>query len=553
MQNYPADYKLPLATFYHWEAQQPEKTFLVQCSVQGDQSYSYAECGRIARALAAGLQAQGLQPGDRVGVYSENTAKWILLDLALMMSGLVSVPIYATMPADKIAYIADHSEMRLMYVGDRCDMSPAETEAAFAGQFKVVGQGAGLEWADLLKEDAPLAGSPDWPFDQLWTISYTSGTTGKPKGVMHSFSTISFSAFVLTAVTRVNTDSRFFSYLPLAHIAERTVVEMQALYCGGMIGFNECLDTFTDDLRRIKPHYFNSVPRIWANLKAGVVAQMGKEKWAALQNDPALARQAGASVLESMGLGDCTWAQSGSAPISPGLIREWRNLGLPLFEGYGQSETMNGLFNSPDSNKIGTVGRAFNPEEARVSESGELLLKSLGNMLGYYKDPEKTRETIVDGWIRTGDKVKVDEDGFYTITGRVKEIFKTAKGKYVAPAPIEGEFSKLVGVGQACLIGRGMPQTVMLMVEDGAVKLSKEAIEANLRAVNERLESHEKISHVVVCKEAWTVENGLLTHTLKMLRDDIEARYQRLVDELGNSGSSESAVVYEAEREALSV
>lgn len=543
MTQLPTDFKTPLEMFYQWENSQPDKVWLHQCHPSGDTTYTYAQAGAIARQLAAGMLARGLKADDTVGIYSNNTARWLLLDLGLMMAGLVSVPIYATMPEDKIRYIAEHSEMKMMYVGDQCNLSPNEVEQHFKNEFTVVGEGAQLSWDDLL-DTPPLTGNPQWDKDKLWTISYTSGTTGQPKGVMHSLCTIPYSAYNLSAVTGVNAESRYFSYLPLAHIAERCVVEMQCFYCGGMIGFNHNLETFMDDLRRIKPHYFNSVPRIWANLKAGIVAQMGEEKWQAVQSSPELGKKVGEQVLASMGLGECIWAQSGSAPIAPSLIQEWINLGLPIVEGYGQSESMNGLFNSPDNYKIGTVGRSFDPEESMVSEDGELLLRSPGNMLGYFKEPEKTRETIVDGWIRTGDKVVMDEDGFVTITGRVKEIFKTSKGKYVAPAPIEGKFARLVGVAQTCLIGRGMPQTIMLMVEDEVVKPSVENIEKQLESVNADLESHEKISHVVVCDEGWTVENGLLTHTMKMLRDDIEQRYMPLVEQLIDSSDK---VVYESQ------
>ena len=544
MNQLPADFKTPLGMFYQWESAQPDKVWLQQCSTDGDTTYTYAEAGKIARELAAGMLARGLEIDDKVGIYSTNTARWLLVDLALMMAGLVSVPIYATMPEDKIQYIADHSEMKMMFVGDQCNLSPEQVENHFKNQFIVVGNGANTNWDDMFGEE-PLEGNPDWDNDKLWTITYTSGTTGTPKGVMHSLSSIPYSGCSLAKVTGVNTDTRFFSYLPLAHIAERCVVEMHCIYCGGMIGFNQNLETFMDDLRRIKPHYFNSVPRIWANLKAGIVAQMGEEKWKAVQSNPELGKQVGAQVLESMGLGDCFWAQSGSAPIAPSLIQEWNNLGLPIVEGYGQSESMNGLFNAPDNYKIGTVGRSFDPSESMVSEEGELLLRSPGNMVGYYKDPQKTKETIVDGWIHTGDRVVMDEDGFVTITGRVKEIFKTAKGKYIAPAPIEGKFARLVGVAQTCLVGRGMPQPIMLMVEDEAVKPSAKDIEKQLESVNADLEAHEKISHIVVCHEGWTVENGLLTHTMKMLRDDIENRYMPLIED--RVMSSDEKVVYESE------
>ncbi len=545
MNQLPADFKTPLGMFYQWEKQQPDAIWLHQCDTAGDTTYSWAEAGRKARALAAGILSLGLEPGDKVGIYSTNTAKWVLTDLAIMMAGLVSVPIYATMPEDKIRYIADHSEMKMIFVGDQCALSAKQLAEAFQASVTVIGSDGQHQWDELLTLAKPVDGDPNWPFDRLWSISYTSGTTGKPKGVMHSFSSMPYSAQCLSSVSGMDRDSRFFSYLPLAHIAERCVVELHALYVGGKIGFNQSLETFTDDLKRIAPHYFNSVPRIWANLKAGIVAKLGEENWQRLLDDPAYREQVGKPILEAMGLGSVTWAQSGSAPIPPDLIRDWRLLGLPLVEGYGQTETMNGLFNSPDNFKIGTIGRILQPAKAKLSDEGELLLSSLGNMLGYYKDPEKTAETIVDGWIHTGDKATVDEDGFYTITGRVKDIFKTGKGKYVAPAPIEGKFARLTGVAQCCLVGRGMPQTLMLMVADEAIKPSVQQLEQHLDNLNNTLESHEKISHVIVCKEPWGVENGLLTHTLKMLRDNIENRYKTVI-ETAVSGGEPSVVIQEA-------
>lgn len=541
----PKGFKTPLTMFLHWEQTQPDKVWLQQCHPDGDITYTYAEAGILARCMAAGLLARGLTTDDKVGIYSNNMARWVLLDLALIMAGLVSVPIYATMPEDKIRYIVEHSDMKVLFVGDQCALTPTDIETLFPKQC-VVGLADGVKtkttWEEL-SGNSPLAEIANWTNEKLWTITYTSGTTGQPKGVMHSLSSIPSSAKLLADSTGLNADARFFSYLPLAHIAERCVVEMHCFYCGGMIGFNYNLETFSQDLFAIKPHYFNAVPRIWANLKSALVAKIGEQKWQAAQTDPAIGKQLGQIVLEQMGLGDCIWAQSGSAPIAPSLLQDWLNLGLPIVEGYGLSETMNGLINNPKRYKVGSVGRSFTPEEACISKDGELLLGSAGNMLGYYKEPEKTAATIIDGWIHTGDKATVDSEGYYAITGRVKEIFKTGKGKYVAPVPIESLFAKLGGVAQCCLIGRGMAQPVMLMVADPALKPSIEAIENQLNDVNEQLEAHEKIQLVLVCKEPWSIENDLLTHTMKMLRDDIERNYLSLVEQSVAAG--DKVVVYE--------
>jgi len=262
----PADFKLPLEMFYKWEQQQPNKTWFHQHDGQQWSDYNWATVGKTVRKLAAGLLAQGLQPGDKVGLYSENTANWVMCDLAIMMAGLVSVPIYTTMPEEKIRYVVDHSEMKLLLVGDNCALSVAEVESAFSAQVKVAGIGIGsAHWQALLDAAPALEGNPMPLADDLWTIVYTSGTTGLPKGVMHSFCTLPSSVFDLQILNDTSPETRYFSWLPLAHVAERSVVELSSLYSGGSIGFNRSKETFIEDLQEIKPTFFFSVPRIWSN------------------------------------------------------------------------------------------------------------------------------------------------------------------------------------------------------------------------------------------------------------------------------------------------
>jgi len=526
----PADFKPPLAMFYHWEQQQPNTNWLHQHDGQQWCDYSWSTVGKTVRKLAAGLLAQGLQPGDKVGLYAENTANWVMSDLAIMMAGLVSVPIYTTMPEEKIRYVVDHSEMRLLLVGDKCALSVTEIEAAFGDQVKVAGIGVGsAHWQTLLDTAPALEGNPERLIDDLWTIVYTSGTTGLPKGVMHSFCSLPSSVYDIQVLSETAPDTRYFSWLPLAHVAERSVVELSSLYSGGSIGFNRSKETFIEDLKEIRPTLFFSVPRIWSNLKAGIVAQMGEENWQRCSTDAEFGKTMGETILAAMGLGDVTMALTGSAPIPPSDIKAWHCLGMPLCEGFGQSESMSTAFNRIDNFKLGSIGLPISERaEMKISDKGELLLRSPGNMLGYYKDPEKTAETIVDGWVHTGDKARIDEDGFVFITGRVKDIFKTAKGKYVAPAPIENAFAFFTGVEQCCLVGRGFPQTVMLTVlADGIVRSDElhQALQAHMETMNVSLEAHERMSQVVVCAAPWSIENDLLTHTMKVLRDDVEAHH----------------------------
>jgi long-chain acyl-CoA synthetase len=276
----PADFKLPLEMFYKWEQQQPNKTWLRQHDGQQWCDYSWLTVGKAARKLAGGLLAQGLKAGDKVGLYSENTANWVISDLAIMMAGLVSVPIYTTMPEDKIRYVVDHSEMALLLVGDQCALSVSQVEAAFGEQVKVAGIGVGsTHWQHLLDKAPAIEGNPERLADDLWTIVYTSGTTGLPKGVMHSFCTLPSSVYDLVVLCEADNETRYFSWLPLAHVAERSVVELNSLYSGGSVGFNRSKETFIEDLLAVKPTFFFSVPRIWSNLKAGIVAKMVEENW----------------------------------------------------------------------------------------------------------------------------------------------------------------------------------------------------------------------------------------------------------------------------------
>lgn len=539
----PADFKLPLEMFYQWEQQQPNKTWFHQHDGEQWCDYSWATVGETVRKLAAGLLAQGLQPGDRVGLYAENSANWVMSDLAIMMAGLVSVPIYTTMPEEKIRYVVEHSGMKLLLVGDNCALSVTDVESALGEQISVVGIGVGsAQWQGLLDKAPALEGNPERQADDLWTIVYTSGTTGQPKGVMHSFCTLPSSVFDIQVLSDTSPETRYFSWLPLAHVAERSVVELSALYSGGSIGFNRGKETFIEDLKEVRPTLFFSVPRIWSNLKAGVVAQMGEENWQRCATDAEFGKTMGETILAAMGLDAVTVALTGSAPIPPSDIKAWHCLGMPLCEGFGQSESMSTAFNRIDNFKLGSIGLPISERaDMKISDEGELLLRSPGNMLGYYKDPEKTAETIVDGWLRTGDKARIDEDGFVFITGRVKDIFKTAKGKYVAPAPIENAFAFFTGVEQCTLVGRGLPQTIMLAVmSDGIVRTDElhQALQAHLIKMNETLEAHERMSHVVVCDTPWSIENGLLTHTLKVLRDDVEANHTSSIEKAMAAGDS---------------
>ncbi|MGI9287525.1 MAG: AMP-binding protein, partial [Pseudomonadales bacterium] len=237
------DFKTPLEMFYHWEAEVPNNIWLRQSAGGAWQDYSWGEAGGQSRKLATALQAMGLQKDDKVGIYAANSPQWIMADLAIMMAGMVTVPIYTTMPADKVSYVADHSDMKALFVDNSIDIEKLR-KLVPVGMPLIAMPGADSKRADaswdaILTAHVPVEGEPLRDPHDLFTIVYTSGTTGMPKGVMHSFATLPHSAFAIPHIAGSDSSARLFSYLPLAHVAERVLIELHSLYSGASIGFNE--------------------------------------------------------------------------------------------------------------------------------------------------------------------------------------------------------------------------------------------------------------------------------------------------------------------------
>jgi long-subunit acyl-CoA synthetase (AMP-forming) len=400
-----------------------------------------------------------------------------------------------------------------------------------------LGPATGTPWADIIARTAPLA--PDEARrapDDLATIIYTSGSTGVPKGAMHSFRTMA-AATAFAERLNVSGDDRFLSYLPLAHAYERAVVETVSFKTGAQIYFTERLETFIDDLRRARPTVFVSVPRLWTRFQQAVFEKLPPAKLAALLADPAMREPVRMQVLAGLGLASVRYAGTGSAPMPAELLGWYRELGLELLEGYAMTEN----FCVSHATRIGEVklgycGRPQDGVEQRLTADGEVLVKSPGTMLGYFKAPDLTAAMIDrDGFLHTGDRGEVDELGRLKITGRVKELFKTSKGKYVAPAPIENALLVHDDVEQALVSGAGMPQPFgMIVLSDAARARAQreadraalaESLAAHLEHTNARLDPHERLDRVVVVRESWTIENDMLTPTMKVRRDVIERHY----------------------------
>ncbi len=486
------------------------------------------------RRIAAHLKSLDYPAGTRIAILSKNCAWWILADLAIWMSGHVTVPIYPTLTAASVREILEHSGSRLLFVGKLDGFAAMESgipDSVTRIALPLSADTNATRWEDLLAATEPITDNPRREPDDLATIIYTSGSTGVPKGVMHSFRTMCATrAFQQLLDTTV--DDRMISYLPLAHVAERGCLEIPNLFVGFRIYFAESLDTFVADLQRARPTLFGSVPRLWLKFQSGVFEKVPAAKLDRLLRIPIVRGLVRRKILRGLGLDQVRFALCGAAPVPTELLEWFARLGINITELYGMTENMAvshvGRVESP---RIGYVGMPVPGVEQRLTDEGEVLVKSPGAMLGYYEAPELTRELIDDdGWMHTGDRGSVDELGRLKITGRVKELFKTSKGKYVAPAPIENSFLASPNIEQACITGRGLPQPVALVVLSPAARVAtQDTIRAALGTLREQingtLDPHEHIDRVIVIRDEWTVDNGLLTPTMKLKRAAIEDRY----------------------------
>jgi long-chain acyl-CoA synthetase len=542
---------LALQRLYHWEKTTPDRVALTQPLGGGAvRDYTWREVLDQSRRMAAHLQAQGFEPGARIAILSKNTAHWLMSDFAIWLAGYVSVPLYPTLAAGTVRQILEHSEARLLIVG-KLDgwegMKPGIPAALPCIAHPLAPDDAKKSypaWDDIIAKTAPLKGNPVRDGDELSTIMYTSGTTGAPKGVMHSFNTFAWS--VQSGLKRVPIDSsaRMLSYLPLAHVAERTLVEHGMLASGMHVYFAESLETFTADLQRARPTVFFSVPRLWVKFQQGISAKMPPAKLDRLLKIPILRGIVKKKILTALGLQDCTFAAGGAAPMPPALLRWYNKLGLDLVEVYGMTENC-GVSHAtlPGKQRPGTVGLPYEGVQCRLDPgNSEIQVKSPGTMLGYYKQPEVTKQAMTeDGWLHTGDKGALDAEGNLKITGRVKDLFKTSKGKYVAPAPIEDKLVMHSAIEACCVTGAnlGQPLALLMLNLEGAKKAAHAAgkseleaeLAAHLKEINATLDPHEQLDCVVVMTEAWTVDNDLITPTFKVKRNRIEDLFARNYDQ----------------------
>lgn len=541
-----SDMNTPVDMLMKWSRERGDKVWLVQPRGAETLTWTWKQVEAEARRMAGALIAMGLKRGDRVALSGRNTAHWFLADMACGFAGLVSVGLYPKQSPDAVTFILQHSEAKVLFLGPMMDRE--EFMGAVPKDIPTIGfpypetPGAHQQWNDVVAKATPIEGYERPALDDLATLIYTSGTTGNPKGVMITWGSLVFAADQTLKIMPAQGEERFFSYLPLAHAFERGAVLGLSAYLGAEVHFLEALDKLAEQLPKVAPTRFYGVPLVYGRFQSGVLRKMPQDKLARLTSIPILGGIVRKKILKGLGLHNARYIFSGAAPL-PIPVMEWfkKYLKLDLLQGYGMTEnSIYATANLPHQNRIGSVGKPLPHSGFKLSDEGEILFKHPGVMAGYYKEPEKTRETFTDdGYLRTGDKGRVDEDGYVYITGRVKDIFKTLKGKYVSPAPIEGALARNVDIDQLCLVGSGLAQPLMLVtLLPGVTKAkSRQQLEqeliADMALVNEKLEPHEEIAKIVVVKDSWTIDNGIMTPTMKVKRNEIEKRYAALIEKEG--------------------
>ncbi|MFH2009775.1 MAG: AMP-binding protein [bacterium] len=532
---------LPLSGAYRWEKEAADDVYMTQPMGGGEvRTYTWKQTLDEARRMATFLQSLDLPPKSSIGILSKNCAHFIMTDLAIWMAGHVSVALYPTLTADIVKYTLEHSECKILFVGklDTWDeMKPGVPEGLPLYSYPLSPPNDYPTWDDLVKQHEPLQGNPKREADETSLLIYTSGSTGLPKGVEITFGIQAFTNKGVQETLGIARQDRQLSYLPLAHSFERMAVESMSLFGGGQVFFAESLNTFVQDLQRARPTVFISVPRLWLKFQLGVFKKMPPKKLGRLLKIPILKGIVRKKILKGLGLDCARFAVSGSAPIPADLIVWYRNLGLELLEGYGMTENFAySHVNMPGRTRAGYVGSCFPGVEHKIGENDEVLIKSNATMKGYFKNPEATAEAIdSDGFLHTGDRGEIDEQGRLKITGRVKELFKTSKGKYVAPVPIENLLNSSNYIEQSCVSGSGQPMAyaIVLLSEDIRAKIGDKAVRNEVTAamtkllgeVNAELAHHEHLQFIAVAKDEWLIENGFLTPTMKIKRSVLEDTY----------------------------
>jgi long-chain acyl-CoA synthetase len=530
----------------------PDKVWLNEAFKEGclSKSWTWRQGYREIMAVAAALE-------DRFGcsnngaILAPNSPYWFLADLATICSGNIVVPLFMNAKKESTKYILEFTDACFIFVGDVDAL--LEIQDVLPPEIIIISlPGVELDAPHISWEELVAEGDSSKPIfqskaDDIVSLVFTSGTTGRPKGVIQTHETLISQTKRIYKLFEFDGTIRFLSYLPLSHIAERQLVECASLVVGGEVYFNKSLESLVDDMARVKPIFFFGVPRVWEQIQQRIFQGFGsQEKFESFYNqDPAVAGQ---TIRSLLGLEETECCLTASAPIRSSLVQWYEALGIILLDGYGQTEAMSIISNLPWARRNGSIGRPLPGVECKISPENELLIKTKGTTPGYYKSPSQTESLIRNGWLHTGDAAKIDRDGFVFITGRLKDYFKTVHGKYVAPLSIEGDFCGHSNFLQCCVIGRGMAKTVVVLTlsEIGVVQ-SRDSILSSIYeqmvAVNSSVEKHAHLGVAIVSDEEWSVDNGYVTPTQKIIRAAVEKTYAKEAEILAATAAAESCFV----------
>ncbi len=558
-------------------------------------SISWREYGDKVRWLATALLAMGFEHGERAAIMGNNCPNWFFADMGIIGVGGVSVGIYATDAPEQVAYLVNDCAARVFFAEDeeQLDKILQVREQTPSVEKIVVFDMEGLsdfsdpmvvsldEFIALGRSRADdLAGA--WRSrveqvspDDLALIIYTSGTTGPPKGVMMQHGNIVFQSAIISEVMPIGVGDEQLSFLPLSHIAERLISDFLPIFSGAVINFAENQETVPENIREISPTVFFGVPRIWEKFysAATIAADDGTwlERWA-FKNAMAIGHRMAACRLDEatpspwlrlvywlahvlvlqrvkklIGMERAKYVMTGAAPISPDLIAWYFALGIDMREAYGASET-SGVASLPPPNrrKIGTVGVALPGTELKLSSDGEILIRGRHIFVGYYNQPEKTAEALMDGWLHTGDVGIIDNDGFIKIVDRLKDIIITAGGKNISPSEIENQLKFSPYISDAVVIGdRRKYLTCLIMIDhDNVAKFAQDndvpftnfaslcrsaevikLIDGEVNVVNDKFARVEQIKKSILIDIQLTPEDEELTPTMKLKRSFVNKRY----------------------------
>ncbi|HAS6033493.1 TPA: AMP-binding protein [Vibrio vulnificus] len=537
-----------------WAKERPHEVYLKQIINRQFVEFTYSEVADKALRLVTALKELGAEPGDRIALISKNCAEWFICDLAMMLGDYVSVPIFPTAGADTIEYCITHSESKILIAGKLDDAAATQKVIDDLVDVKSIAlpydsaPHCQYQFTTLILQSEPSSDRPQHYDDKLMSLVYTSGTSGLPKGAMLTYGAFSWSVQQLINHIGIQPNDRLFSYLPLAHITERVYIFGSSIMGGVPTAFPESLDTFIEDVKMQRPTLFISVPRLWTLFQQRIQDKLPQKRLNFLLKIPFVSGLIKKKLADGLGLDQARVLGCGSAPVSPALLAWYHSVGLNITEAWGMTEsfaysTLNYPFRA---DKIGSVGNAGPGIELKIAADDEIMVRGKGLFSGYYKNDIATQEAFdKEGWLHTGDIGRLDAEGYLTIQGRKKDTFKTAKGKFVSPVPIENKLFEYSRVEMMCLIGLGLPAPILLVVPHNFPNFDRDRYEHTTKRViakmNAELESHEQIKGVLMIKDPWSIDNGILTPTLKIKRHVLEQKYH----EVGQNWPKYKLVVWE--------